>query len=258
MNQHFLIILKGEIRKFLKDELKLELSEEKTLITNSADRARFLNYEISVENNEKFFEFENKKGKKINRRTKNRGINLHMPHDTMIDYINKMKIVEDINAESWKGKARPYLITLSDLEIISTYNAEICGLYNYYAMAENVSSRMNMIHHLMEYSCLKTLANKHKSSVAKIYEQYRKGAAGWGVFYKTKTEDKKVRFFYNQGYAIKENPYNNTNIDLTPNTTIYAWRTKLEKCISAKCCEICGAENVSFEIHHIHRLKDLD
>jgi len=216
MNQHFLIILKGEIRKFLKDELKLELSEEKTLITNSADRARFLNYEISVENNEKFFEFENKKGKKINRRTKNRGINLHMPHDTMIDYINKKNIIEDINAKSWRGKARPILQNLSDLEIIETYNAELRGLYNYYAMADNVSHRMNMIHYLMEYSCRKTLAGKHKTSMVKIIKEYQIGASGWGVRYKNKKNDDNIRYFYNLGYAKKDEPYREAKVDYLP------------------------------------------
>jgi len=38
---------------------------------------------------------------------------------------------------------------------------------------------------------------------------------------------------------------------------MYAGKTELERRISAKKCEICGAENVSFEIHHIHKLKDL-
>jgi len=245
--------IKGELTSFLKDELKLELSEEKTLITNSADKARFLNYEVMVKDNDKFFE--NTKG--VKERVGNRSIGLYMPKDTMMKYINEKQIVENINAEVWRGKARPYLTTLSDLEIVSHYNAEIRGLYNYYAMAENVSSRMNMIHHLMEYSCLKTLANKHKTSVAKVYEQYRKGATGWGVFYKTKTEDNKIRFFYNQGYAKKENPQNDANIDKIPNTVMYTGKTELERRISAKKCEMCGAENVPFEIHHIHKIKDL-
>jgi len=206
--------LREEIKNFLRNELKLELSDEKTLITNSTDKAKFLNYEIKVRNTEKFFENINGTKKRVG----NRGISLQMPKNTMIEYINEKRIVENINAKSWRGKARPYLTLLSDLEIVSTYNAEIRGLYNYYVMAENVSAKMNMIHHLMEYSCLKTLANKHKTSVAKIYAQYRRGSAGWGVLYRTKTEDNKVRFFYNQGYATNETPHENVNIDQIPNT----------------------------------------
>ena len=38
---------------------------------------------------------------------------------------------------------------------------------------------------------------------------------------------------------------------------MYAGRTELEQRISAKRCELCGKENVPFNIHHVHRLKDL-
>jgi Reverse transcriptase (RNA-dependent DNA polymerase). len=41
--------IKQQLRKFLREELKLELSEEKTLITHAAsEAARFLGYEITV------------------------------------------------------------------------------------------------------------------------------------------------------------------------------------------------------------------
>ena len=41
--------IKSEIRDWLRDNLKLELSEEKTLITHArTEAARFLGYEVSV------------------------------------------------------------------------------------------------------------------------------------------------------------------------------------------------------------------
>src|SRR4051812_37876246 len=42
-------VIKSKIRDWLRDNLKLELSEEKTLITHAGtDAARFLGYEVSV------------------------------------------------------------------------------------------------------------------------------------------------------------------------------------------------------------------
>ena len=41
--------IKADIKKFLTETLKLELSEEKTLITNARDTARFLSYDISYQ-----------------------------------------------------------------------------------------------------------------------------------------------------------------------------------------------------------------
>lgn len=40
--------IKSELKAFIKNTLKMELSEEKTLITHSSDKARFLGYDISV------------------------------------------------------------------------------------------------------------------------------------------------------------------------------------------------------------------
>ena len=42
------IALKAEIAEFLNNELKLTLSEEKTLITHSSEKVRFLGYDICV------------------------------------------------------------------------------------------------------------------------------------------------------------------------------------------------------------------
>jgi len=244
--------IKTSLCNFLRDTLKLELSEEKTLITNSMEEARFLNYEIRVRENNKFFE--RKDGLRL--RAGNRGITLNMPSDVMLDYINKKGIAKDINAKEWRGKARIHLQDLSDLEIISIYNAEIRGLYNYYALAENVGNRMNMIFHLMEYSCLKTLASKHKTSAKQMRDTLRIGKE-WGVRYDTKKEKNKVRLFYNQGFSMKKIPEDDASIDVLPNTAVYAGRTELEQRISAKKCEICGKENAAFHIHHVHKVKDL-
>ena len=40
--------IKADIGKFFEETLKLELSAEKTLITNSDDKARFLGYDVTV------------------------------------------------------------------------------------------------------------------------------------------------------------------------------------------------------------------
>ena len=44
--------MKEDFTIFMRDKLKLELSEEKTLITNAQDSAKFLGYEISVRKSE--------------------------------------------------------------------------------------------------------------------------------------------------------------------------------------------------------------
>ena len=87
---------------------------------------------------------------------------------------------------------RKYLIGSTDLEIVTIYNAELMGICNYYCLAVNFS-KLNYFAYLMEYSCLKTIASRHKSSISKFIGKYRCGKK-WGVPYETKS-GAKIRFF---------------------------------------------------------------
>jgi len=69
--------IKADIGKFLLETLKLELSEEKTLITNARDKARFLNYDIFVSDNESLREDKNGH----TRRVRNGKIRLYVPRE---------------------------------------------------------------------------------------------------------------------------------------------------------------------------------
>lgn len=42
----------------------------------------------------------------------------------------------------------------------------------------------------MEYSCLKTLASKHKTSLVKIRAKYKDGFGSWAIPYETKQQRK--------------------------------------------------------------------
>jgi len=245
-------LVKKKIKIFLKDRLNLEMSDEKTLITYSVDGSKFLGYQITVQKT-----YDAKKDKNgIAKRVHNGRIRLTIPSGTIEKVIIKNKLVTDINNEPWQTKHRPALIGLTDLEIIQTYNSELRGLYNYYGMAQNVSSKMWQLKYVMEYSCLKTLACKYKSTVAKMRSKYRKGKY-WGVNYETKTGTK-TTFYYNKGFKIQAPSYFAT-VDNKPNLYVYQCTTELEKRLKACVCEICGTNNekVEYEVHHVNRVKNL-
>ena len=48
--------------------------------------------------------------------------------------------------------------------------AELRGICSYYGMASNFC-KLHYFAYLMEYSCLKTLASKHKTSLSKIIDK---------------------------------------------------------------------------------------
>ena len=145
--------IKDRLAAFLRDDLKLELSPEKTLITHArTGAARFLGYEITTQHSRC-------------RRKVNGVIGLRVPR----------KVIKAKCAPYFKlGKPerRTELINCDDLTIISTYGSEYRGLVQYYLMASDVW-RLNRLRWAAETSMLKTLAAKHESSVTKMARKYK-------------------------------------------------------------------------------------
>ena len=66
---------------------------------------------------------------------------------------------------------RGKLVNKSDIEILTTYNAEVRGLYNYYSIA-NDAFKIGRFGNVMKYSMYKTFACKYKTNVHEIKRKY--------------------------------------------------------------------------------------
>ena len=64
--------------------------------------------------------------------------------------------------ETWRPMPRKDLMNRKDADIVSTFNSEIRGLYNFYRIAENVGV-LHKYYYMVRYSMLKTLAGKHRT-----------------------------------------------------------------------------------------------
>lgn len=244
--------IKSKLAEFIGDTLKMELSEDKTLITHSSKCARFLGYDVRVRRSGKI-----KRGGPghVKMRTLNGGVELLVP---LNDKIRQFVFTKGVAIQKEDGSMFPvhrkYLIGLTDLEIVSVYNAELRGICNYYGMASNFC-KLHYFSYLMEYSCLKTLASKHKTSLSKIIDKFNDGTGKWGVPYETKMGSKR-RYFAN--YADCKGKGSAT--DYISNAAVvygYAVNT-LENRLKAKVCELCGTtESNHYEVHHINKLKNL-
>lgn len=244
--------IKSKLDKFIGDTLKMELSEDKTLITHSSKCARFLGYDVRVRRSGKI-----KRGGPghVKMRTLNGGVELLVP---LNDKIRQFVFTKGVAIQKEDGSMFPvhrkYLVGLTDLEIVSVYNAELRGICNYYGMASNFC-KLHYFAYLMEYSCLKTLASKHKTSLSKIIDKFNDGTGKWGVPYETKLGNKR-RYFAN--YADCKGKGSAT--DYISNAAVvygYAVNT-LENRLKAKVCELCGTtESDHYEVHHINKLKNL-
>ena len=245
-------MIKRDIKTFLAEQLHLELSEKKTLITNAKSSARFLGYEISIRQNAT--PKKNKNGDVS--RTRNGKVVLKLPSEVikekLLEY-SALKLVPHNGREIWKPQSRDYLISLEDAEIVLRYNMEIRGLYNYYSLALNVGCLSNF-KYVMQYSMFKTLANRHKCSKRKIITRMRMGK-DYGVRVKLASGRERTILFYNEGF--KRKPLSLLDYDRLPFGSIYKSRTKLTDRLAAQKCELCGTENVPLEMHHVRKLKDL-
>jgi group II intron reverse transcriptase/maturase len=150
--------IKQRLGRFLRDELRLELSEEKTLITHArTSAARFLGYEITVQHNDKAVT--------NGQRSSNATVRLRVPVEVI-----KAKCASYM--QRGKPARRTRLMNMDDYTIVSIYGAEYRGLVQYYLLASDVY-RLNRVNWVMETSMLKTLAGKHRSTVSKTAAKYK-------------------------------------------------------------------------------------
>ena len=89
----------------------------------------------------------------------------------------------------------------------------------------------------MEYSCLKTIANKHKTSIRKIIRQYKDGKT-WSVPYETKAGTKRVR-----PVKIADCKRGEAS-DIIYQRKKFSWKTTIRQRLNARVCELCGWETV--------------
>lgn len=244
--------IKEDIKNFLESELKLELSNDKTLITHSQKAAKFLGYEVLV--NRSNLAKRDNTGRLS--RVYNKKVLLRISMETikkkLLDF-GVLEIKTHNGKEQWKPREHRKSICNDDLEILQKYNYTIRGFHNYYAIANN-SSLLNSYKYIMEYSMYKTFAGKYKSKVTKIASKYKKDGL-FTVQYKDSKGREKQQTFYNESFARRK-PETGDNLD---NATVvyHANSTSLIDRLKAEKCEICGATE-KLDMHHVRKLKALD
>ncbi|MCL2360142.1 MAG: reverse transcriptase domain-containing protein [Candidatus Bathyarchaeota archaeon] len=245
------VMIKSKLSEFIHNILKMELSSEKTLITHSSQQARFLGYNIRVRRDSTI-----RPGGEnhCTKRTLMNMVELSVPLlDKVQPFILSRGIAKMKNSVLIPVLRRA-LMDSTDLEILSTYNAELRGICNFYGCAGNFH-RLCYFAYLMEYSCLKTLAAKHRSSIGKIKDKYRNGKNGWGIPYETKTGIKRMYFAKFRDCKNTETFSDvETNAFMMYNSSVTTFESRLK----AKVCELCNTSSCGhFELHHINKVKNL-
>lgn len=245
--------VRANIGKFLANTLKLTLSKEKTKITHSSELIDYLGYQFTVRRN--------KAAKRDNSGTLRRmwygKVALYVPRDKWTQKLKEygaFRVVKDKGGkEKWKPIHRGKLMHKQPIEIISQFNAEVRGLYNYYSLAENVSV-LNKFAYIMKGSFIKTLAAKGNTTCNKIRQKYTLDGI-IGIPYNTKSGLKRSEFYHDGFIKKTELPY--LTADILPQYIKYNKPNSLATRLKAGKCELCGTSSDEIHMHHVRRLKDL-
>jgi group II intron reverse transcriptase/maturase len=157
--------IRARLAEFLREDLGLQLSPDKTLITHArSQRARFLGYEISVASRTHRTRRPSTTDTR-NRRSLNGTIVLHVPPSVI-----KAKSAPYLSRG--KPACRNPIVNEADYNIVARFGAEYRGIVQYYLLAGDVF-RLHRLRWVMETSMLKTLARKHRSSVTKMAARHK-------------------------------------------------------------------------------------
>ena len=235
---------KQRLARFLRDELRLELSASKTLITHArTGAARFLGYEITVQHN----------NSQATRRSRavNGQVALRVPPDVL------------------KAKSAPYLrrgqpakqkalTSGDDYTIVAAYGATYRGIVQYYLLAGDVQ-RLHRLRWVMETSMLKTVAGKHRSSMSKMAARHKaKIATPYGprTCFEARIErDGRQPLVTRFGEIPLHQRKTATVTDRQPIPVDYPHK-ELPTRLLAGTCEICQHTG-QVEAHHIRKLQYL-
>ena len=242
--------IKAELKQYLWDAYSLELSEEKTKITHSSEKVRFLGYDVSVRRNQML----KRRKDGVKARTLHNTVELTIPlEDKVVKYLFKNGIIEQKpDGKLWPVSV-PKLRYLSEVDIVRRYDAQFRGTCNYYSMAVNYN-RLIYFQYLMEYSCLKTLASKLNTTMPKIRQKYNV-SGGWGIPYQTKAGMKIAKLS-----KLADCRQNRQFDDCDP------WQYKsykdynltLWKRLMPSICELCGRHSEHCMVYHAGSMKKLN
>ena len=246
--------IKADITDYMRENLHLELSPEKTLITHAQERAKFLGYDITVRTSERMSRTRNG----IMQRNHRGKVHLLLNSETVRKALEKHDAVQYTNVDGktvWRPKSRSKLMAMKPHEILERFNSEIRGFYNYYCIANNCSGQCSSFAYIMEYSLCKTLAQKLNSTKTRIKRKYTNNGR-FSIAHRAKDGSMKESVLYNQGFARKAKGY-----DVQPSleeSGEYLPATTLVNRLKSGKCELCGQSSEVLFMHHIRLMSCID
>ena len=232
--------VKEEMANFLRENLKLELNQQKTVITHLAtERTQFLGY---------LFQTAGPRWRRRNLQRKGSPHNVVQTIKTTTGNITLLVPLRNIKEKLKKYTKNGQPACMNAFinqpvdHIIGHYNGVLRGWYNYYQLAENVG-RLNHARYVFRYSLAKTIAHKEKSSVSKVFQKY-----GKDITFR-KPNGRKICLFNQPLKQVKKAKGAKANLDTIPTW----WPRRTQSRLMDNCIICESPERV--EMHHVRHIR---
>jgi group II intron reverse transcriptase/maturase len=232
--------VREELSEFLAKELKLELNQQKTIITHPAtERAQFLGY---------LFQTAGPRWRRRNLQRKGSPHNIIQTIKTTTGNITLLVPLRNINEKLKKYMKNGQPASMNAFinqpvdHIIEHYNGALRGWYNYYQLAENVG-QLNYAHYIFRYSLAKTIAHKEKSSVSKVFQK-----CGKDITFQ-KPNGRKICLFNQPMKQVKKAKGAKANLDSIP-----TWGPRRTQSRLTDNCVVCDS-SIGIEMHHVRHIR---
>jgi group II intron reverse transcriptase/maturase len=193
--------IRNECGEFLSENLGLTLNDEKTEVIHAkSEYAEFLGVLLGITDKGEGRYLTKQKGDTADK-TKVTGWqpSLKIPSGRLV---KKLKNKGYCDGNGYP-EANTGWIWRDDADIVQHFSDVNKGLSDYYRFADNFSA-MSRIQYILKYSCAKTLAAKHRSSVSKVFRKHGKNLV---VTYEVGGKIRKKSFWHNKGYKRKPNAF---------------------------------------------------
>lgn len=168
----------GAVESFLANTLRLQISPEKSGVRKASKGVLFLGYNVRVYSGEKQVVQSFKGGLRGTRRSTSERVQLSVPYEKISAFATRHRYG---SFDLMKSARRPELLRCDNAEIVVSYNAELRGFANYYALAWDVKRKLSRLEFLWRGSLFRSLANKHRVSVMTVMRRLRVAPGRYAV-----------------------------------------------------------------------------
>ena len=250
------ISIKEKCKLFLRDNLKIELNDDKTKITHIISKsAKFLGVELkrNMSKNPKIVN-RNYGSKVIKARINQTRIYFYIPVKELINKLTDSGFIKTYISKNSNKKLVPNAVTkwifLDHRSIITRYNAVIMGLVNYYKLTDNFHSFHTIINYFIHHSCAKTLARKFnlktRASVFKKFGRYLSAPAI--------SKLKPLKILTLNSYKKNTNILTKYKINTYNPFEVLNWNLRTQIGYPYESCWICQSDK-DIEMHHVKHLR---